>query len=74
MSESSVGGASGGHENAAQEVVAVDGDDGEQGTVNRLDAHTGDGVRHRAFTALVFDDEDRLLLAQRSPEKRLWDT
>ena len=62
------------HENAAQEVVAVDGDDREQGTVNRLDAHTGDGVRHRAFTALVFDDEDRLLLAQRSPEKRLWDT
>ncbi|MFC5368020.1 NUDIX hydrolase [Salinirubrum litoreum] len=62
------------HENARQHVVAVDGDDNEEGTVNRLDAHTGDGIRHRAFTALVFDGEGRILLAQRSPEKRLWDT
>ncbi len=62
------------NDNAAQDVVAVDADDNEQGLVNRLEAHTGDGVRHRAFTALVFDDEDRLLLAQRSPRKRLWDT
>ena len=62
------------HANADQDVIAVDADDEEQGLVNRLDAHTGDGVRHRAFTALVFDGEGRILLAQRSPEKRLWDT
>ena len=62
------------HANAAQEVVAVDADDNQQGVVNRLDAHTGDGIRHRAFTCLLFDQEDRLLLAQRSPVKRLWDT
>ncbi|WP_129113164.1 NUDIX hydrolase [Halegenticoccus tardaugens] len=62
------------HRNARQDVVAVDGDDNEQGLVNRLEAHTGDGVRHRAFTALVFDREGRILLAQRSPKKRLWDT
>jgi len=62
------------HENARQHVVAVDADDNEEGTVNRLEAHTDDGVRHRAFTALVFDGEGRILLAQRSPEKRLWDT
>ncbi|MGM0590188.1 MAG: NUDIX hydrolase [Halobacteriota archaeon] len=62
------------HENARQDVVAVDGDDNPQGTVNRLEAHLGDGIRHRAFTALVFDGDGRLLLAQRSPEKRLWDT
>jgi isopentenyl-diphosphate delta-isomerase len=62
------------HENAVQEVVAVDADDEPQGTVNRLEAHTGEGIRHRAFTALVFDGEGRILLAQRSPEKRLWDT
>jgi isopentenyl-diphosphate delta-isomerase len=54
--------------------VAVDADDAEVGVVNRLDAHTGDGVRHRAFTCLLFDNEGRILLAQRSPEKRLWDT
>ena len=61
------------HENALQDVIAVDPDDAEQGTVNRLDAHTGDGIRHRAFTCLVYDTEGRILLAQRAPTKRLWD-
>ncbi|MFB6079949.1 MAG: isopentenyl-diphosphate Delta-isomerase [Haloferacaceae archaeon] len=62
------------HENARQTVVRVDSEDNALGTVNRLDAHTGDGVRHRAFTCLVFDRSDRLLLARRAPGKRLWDT
>jgi isopentenyl-diphosphate delta-isomerase len=62
------------HENAGQQVVAVDPDDTERGVVNRLEAHTGDGILHRAFTVLVFDGNGHLLLAQRSPEKRLWDT
>jgi len=61
------------HENANQDVIAVDPDDIEQGTVNRLDAHTGDGIRHRAFTCLVYDEDGRILLAQRAPTKRLWD-
>ena len=62
------------HKNARQDVIAVDPDDNEEGLVNRLDAHTGDGIRHRAFTCLVFDDEGRILLGQRAPSKRLWDT
>ncbi|WIV66878.1 NUDIX hydrolase [Natrialbaceae archaeon AArc-T1-2] len=62
------------HENAGEDVVAVDEDDTELEVVDRLEAHTGDGVRHRAFTALVFDHEDNVLLAQRAPEKRLWGT
>ncbi len=62
------------HKNAGQDVIAVDADDTELELVNRLDAHTGEGIRHRAFTCLVFDTEGRLLLAQRSPDKRLWDT
>jgi len=61
-------------ENARQDVVAVDARDEPQGLVNRLDAHTGEGVRHRAFTCLLFDEADRLLLAQRAARKRLWDT
>ena len=60
------------HKNAEQDVVAVDADDNEQGVVNRLDAHTGDGTRHRAFTSLVFDGDGNILLAQRAPGKRLW--
>jgi len=62
------------HENAEQDVIAVDADDTPQGTVNRLDAHTGDGIRHRAFTALLFDEDGNVLLAQRAADKRLWDT
>ena len=62
------------HENAGEDVIKVDAEDEPQGTVNRLDAHTGDGIRHRAFTALLFDGDDNILLAQRSPQKRLWDT
>ncbi|MDJ1430838.1 NUDIX domain-containing protein [Halostagnicola sp. A-GB9-2] len=62
------------HENAGQDVIAVDSDDTEQGLVNRLEAHTGEGIRHRAFTSLVFDRDDNVLLAQRAPEKRLWGT
>jgi len=61
------------HENAAQSVVAVDADDSAQAVVNRLEAHTGEGIRHRAFTTLLFDEQGRILLAQRSPDKRLWD-
>ena len=62
------------HKNAGQDVIAVDADDEPEGLVNRLEAHTGDGIRHRAFTCLVFDGEGRILLAQRAPTKRLWDT
>jgi isopentenyl-diphosphate Delta-isomerase len=62
------------HKNARKSVVAVDADDNEQEVVNRLEAHMGDGVRHRAFTALIFDEDDNILLAQRAPTKRLWDT
>jgi isopentenyl-diphosphate delta-isomerase len=57
-----------------EQVVAVDSEDREQGLVGRLEAHTGEGVRHRAFTVLVYDEEGRILLARRSPAKRLWDT
>lgn len=57
-----------------EQVVAVDAEDNELDVVDRLEAHTGDGIRHRAFTCLLFDEAGRLLLAQRSPTKRLWDT
>jgi len=68
------GGGEHSHENAEQSVITVDENDEPQGLANRLDAHTGEGTRHRAFTSLLFDGEGRILLAQRSPDKRLWDT
>ena len=62
------------HKNARQHVVAVDENDEKHDVINRLDAHTGDGVRHRAFTTLMFDGDGNILLAQRAPDKRLWGT
>lgn len=62
------------HKNAAQDVIAVDGDDNAIEPVNRYEAHSGGGILHRAFTALVFDEEDNILLAQRAADKRLWGT
>lgn len=67
-------GTEGHHENTEQSVVVVNERDEEQGLANRLEAHTGEGIRHRAFTSLLFDQDDNILLAQRSPQKRLWDT
>ena len=60
-------------ENAEQDVIPVDADDEPTGLANRLDAHTGDGIRHRAFTCILFDEDGRVLLAQRAARKRLWD-
>ncbi|MFB6354613.1 MAG: isopentenyl-diphosphate Delta-isomerase [Halobacteriales archaeon] len=67
-------GAAGDGEAGEEPVVAVDAEDNALDVVDRYEAHTGDGIRHRAFTCLLFDEAARLLLAQRSPEKRLWDT
>lgn len=48
-------------------------DDGRAlGTAPLVDAHTGRGRRHLAFTALVLDDEDHLVLGRRSRTKPLW--
>lgn len=68
------GDTTGSHVNADERVLAVDDDDEPIELVNRLEAHTGDGIRHRGFTVLVFDRDRHILLAQRSPTKRLWDT
>ncbi len=55
-----------------QNVVAVDSNDVEQQIVDRLEAHTGEGIRHRAFTCLLFDEQRKIMLARRSPSKMLW--
>jgi len=34
--------------------------------------HEGQGVLHRAFSLLIFNDKGELLLQQRAPSKRLW--
>lgn len=55
-----------------EQLVLVDENDNPIGTAGKLECHTGAGKLHRAFTALVFDTSDRLLLTRRSDPKMLW--
>lgn len=49
-------------------VIAVDEQDRETGTVDKMEAHR-QGVLHRAFSIFVFDEADRLLLQRRARGK-----
>jgi isopentenyl-diphosphate delta-isomerase len=56
----------------AEQLILVDANDRQVGTMAKSDCHDGDGILHRAFSIFLFDDHGRLLLQQRSQEKRLW--
>ena len=49
--------------------LVVDENDKIIDSVRKIDCHRGKGIRHRAFSVLIFDSEDRLLMQQRSIEK-----
>jgi geranylgeranyl diphosphate synthase type I len=38
-------------------------------TASKLQTHLGEGMRHRAFSVLIFDSKSRLLVQQRASEK-----
>ena len=42
------------------------------GFASKEEAHTGDGILHRAFSIFLFDDRGKLLLHERSQQKPLW--
>ncbi|HVW68217.1 MAG TPA: isopentenyl-diphosphate Delta-isomerase, partial [Steroidobacteraceae bacterium] len=50
----------------------VDEADREVGHLSKAKCHDGQGVLHRAFSLLIFNDAGELLLQQRSAAKRLW--
>ncbi len=49
--------------------ILVDIDDNPIGSASKLDCHRGAGFRHRAFSVLIFDSNDRLLLQKRASDK-----
>ena len=49
--------------------LVVDENDKVIDSVSKIDCHRGKGIRHRAFSVLIFDSEDRLIMQQRSIEK-----
>ena len=56
----------------SEELILVDDEDNEIGFRSKADCHDGGGIRHRAFSLFLFNDDGELLLQQRSKEKRLW--
>lgn len=56
----------------SEELILVDGEDRETGTLSKALCHDGDGVLHRAFSVFLFNRAGEVLLQQRSADKRLW--
>ena len=53
-------------------VILVDGNDNPIGTEEKVKCHLPNGKLHRAFTALLFDEDGRLVITRRAKEKMLW--
>ncbi len=53
-------------------VILVDKNDNQIGKEEKVKCHLPDGKLHRAFTALLFDKQGRLIITKRSPDKMLW--
>lgn len=56
----------------SEELILVDADDQETGSLSKALCHDGDGVLHRAFSVFLFNHAGELLLQQRAAGKRLW--
>jgi isopentenyl-diphosphate Delta-isomerase len=56
----------------SEALILVDEADREVGHLSKAKCHDGQGVLHRAFSLLIFNDDGELLLQQRAPSKRLW--
>ena len=57
---------------AEEFVILVDENDNPIGTEEKVKCHLPNGKLHRAFTALLFDNDGRLVLTRRAKEKMLW--
>ena len=53
-------------------VILVDENDNPIGKEDKVTCHLPNGKLHRAFTALIFNNEGKLLLTRRSDSKMLW--
>jgi len=53
-------------------VILVDENDNQIGTEEKVKCHLPNGKLHRAFTALLFDENGRLVITRRAKEKMLW--
>ena len=59
-------------DNMDEHVILVDENDNPIGKEDKVKCHLPNGILHRAFTALIFNREGKLLLTKRSEGKMLW--
>ena len=57
---------------ASEELILVDENDRDLGSLGKEACHDGDGILHRAFSLFIFNSAGELLLQRRSEQKRLW--
>jgi len=55
-----------------EHVILVEKNDNPIGIEEKVKCHLPNGKLHRAFTALLFDKEGKLVITKRSPNKKLW--
>jgi isopentenyl-diphosphate Delta-isomerase len=55
-----------------EHLILVDSNDNQVGTEEKVKCHLLNGKLHRAFTILLFSNDGKLLLTQRSMGKMLW--
>lgn len=53
-------------------LILVDSNDNPIGSEEKVKCHLPNGKLHRAFTVLLFNKDDKLLLTRRSQSKMLW--
>ena len=53
-------------------LILVDAEDQDLGFMSKALCHAGQGILHRAFSLLIFNDRGELLIQKRSASKRLW--
>lgn len=55
-----------------EKLILVDREDNILGYEEKLTAHMGQGILHRAFSIFIFNSKRELLMHQRSEDKLLW--
>ena len=53
-------------------LVTVNEKDEKLGLEDKVKAHLGKGILHRAFTILIFNSKNQLLIQKRGKDKMLW--
>jgi isopentenyl-diphosphate delta-isomerase len=67
-----MGGAAATLNHDSDSLILVDEQDQDLGLMSKALCHAGQGILHRAFSLLIFNERGELLLQQRSAAKRLW--